>query len=47
MAESATGENVEALQRMAETWLQTAEGLLAEQQIIPNDQNAPSTDKVQ
>ena len=47
MAESATRENVAALHRMAETWLQIAEGLLAEQQIIPNGQNAPSTDKVQ
>jgi len=47
MAESATRENVAALHRMAETWLQIAEGLLAEQHIIPNDQNAPSTDEVQ
>jgi hypothetical protein len=47
MAESATRENVGALHRMAETWLQIAEGLLVEQHIIPNDQNAPSTDKVQ
>lgn len=47
MAESATRENVAALHRMADIWLQIAEGLLAEQQIIPNGQNAPSTDNVQ
>lgn len=48
MAESATRSNVAALHRMAEAWLQIAEEeLLAEQQIIPHDQNAPSTDKVQ
>jgi hypothetical protein len=46
MAETATRENVVALHRMAETWLQIAEGLLTKQQ-ISNDQNAPSTEKVQ
>jgi hypothetical protein len=47
MAERAATENVASLHKMAETWLQIAEELLAEQQIIANDQNAPSTDKVQ
>ena len=47
MADSAGRENVAALQRMAETWLQIAEELLAQMPPIPDDQNAPSTDKVQ
>jgi hypothetical protein len=47
MAEGAGRKNVAELHRMAETWLQIAEKLLAKQQIVPNDQNAPSTDKVQ
>ena len=48
MAERGGGrENVAALHRMAETWLQIAEELLAQMPSIPNDQNAPSSDKVQ
>jgi hypothetical protein len=47
MAESAGRENLAALHRMAETWLQIAEELLAQMPSIPNDQNAPSSDKVQ
>jgi hypothetical protein len=47
MAETATCENVAALHRMAETWLQIAEELLSQMSPIPNDQNAPSTHKVQ
>ena len=48
MAESARRENVAALQRMAEVWLQIAEDLLCKKaSSIPDDQNAPSTDKMQ
>ena len=47
MAENAGRENVAVLHRMAETWLQIAEELLAKMPPIPDDQNAPSTNKVQ
>jgi hypothetical protein len=47
MAENAEPDNVTALHRMAETWLQIAEELLTQNTPAPNDQNAPSTNKVQ
>lgn len=47
MAEFAGREQVAVLRRMAETWLQIAEGLIIQERHLQGDQNAPSSNNLQ